>query len=177
MGYATNFTGQFDLDKPLTAEHKAYLDAFNETRRMKRDPSIAESLPDPKRLAVGLPVGDQGAYFVGTQEQDHGQVRDASVAEYNTPPAGQPGLWCQWRPNEGGSAIEWDEGEKFYDYTAWLEYLIDRFLSRWGYVLNGQVSWDSEDNGDAGIIHVKDNEVEAVQSMLVNPGPLWTRAQ
>lgn len=105
MGYTTSFEGEFRLDKPLRPEHRAYLAAFAASRRMARDPAVAAKLPDPVREAVGLPVGPQGGYFVGTADQDGGQVRDDSIVAYNDPPAGQPGLWCQWTPDEDGTAI------------------------------------------------------------------------
>ena len=34
MGYTTDFTGQFDLDKPLDDETYEFLCKFNSTRRM-----------------------------------------------------------------------------------------------------------------------------------------------
>ena len=37
MGYDTSFTGNFTLDRPLEEIHRKYLQAFSETRRMKRD--------------------------------------------------------------------------------------------------------------------------------------------
>ena len=27
-----------------------------------------------------------------------------------------PGIWCQWVPTDDGKGIEWDGGEKFYNY-------------------------------------------------------------
>jgi hypothetical protein len=66
-------------------------------------------------------------------------------------------LWCQWTPNEDGSAIQWDGGEKFYNYIEWLQYLIENFISRWGYKLNGEVCWNGEDESDSGILSLKDN--------------------
>jgi len=158
MGYTTDFTGQFDLDKPLSEPHRQYLVAFNESRRMKRDPALAQALPDPIRDKVELPIGVDGGYFVGGGEF-RGQERDSSVLEYNHAPSGQPGLWCQWVPSEDGTAIVWDEGEKFYDYIGWIEYLIEHFLAPWGYVVNGQVDWSGEDSGDQGYITVKNNAV------------------
>lgn len=151
MGYSTDFTGRFDLDRPLTPEHAAYLRKFAETRRMKRDP--AKLPPDPTRDAVGLPVGPEGAYFVGGQEDD------ASVVDHNNPPDGQPRLWCQWVPTADNAGIEWDGGEKFCHYVAWLEYLITHFLAPWGYRVNGAVAWDGEDSDDRGTITVRDNVV------------------
>ena len=158
MGYTTDFWGRVELDHPLTDEHAAYLRAFNQTRRMARREDLAVLYSDPIREAVGLPVGPEGGYFVGG-EGFMGQDGDNSVTSYNDPPAGQPGLWCQWVPSEDGSAIEWDQGEKFYDYVAWMKYLINHFLKPWGYVANGEIQFQGEDEDDRGILVVKDNRV------------------
>lgn len=156
MGYDTNFTGNFTLDRPLEEIHRKYLQAFSDTRRMKRDTLKAILLPDPLRKAVGYPVGVDGEFFVGGLG-DFGQEHDQSVINYNTAPASQPGLWCQWEPDEHGTVIQWNGGEKFYNYIEWLQYLIENFISRWGYKLNGEVSWNGEDNIDSGILSIKDN--------------------
>jgi hypothetical protein len=159
MGYTTTFQGQFNLDKPLTEAHAAYLKLFSETRRMARDEFKTDLLPDPLRQAVGLPVGEDGCYFVGSDDvcgQDFGHP---SVVRPNDPPYRQPGLWCQWVPTEDRTGIEWDRGEKFYDYAEWLEYLIDHFLRPWGYTLNGRVRWRGEDFDDIGTLVVEDNVV------------------
>jgi hypothetical protein len=37
-----------------------------------------------------------------------------------------------------------------------------RFLAPWGYVLNGEVEWQGEDEEDTGKILVVDNSVEVV---------------
>lgn len=166
MGYTTYFDGSFALEKPLTKEHRDYLVAFNDTRRMRRNGKEATKLPDPIRFAVGLPIGTDGAYFVGGTGHA-GQDHDESIDNYNDPPDGQPGLWCQWRPNEDGTAIEWDEGEKFYAYTEWLKYLIEHFLKPWGYVLNGDVTWAGADPSDLGMIVVRDNVVTEQAGRIV----------
>src|ERR1700679_4010920 len=158
MGYSTDFSGRFELDRPLTPEHKAYLLAFNRTRRMKRDSTKTAFIADAVREAAGLPNGMDGAYFVGSQA-DFGQEKTPDVVDYNSPPAGQPGLWCQWTPTDDGTAIEWDGGEKFYDYVAWIEYLVSHFLAPWGYNVNGTVEWEGESRGDVGRIVVADNLV------------------
>lgn len=156
MGYTTDFSGTFNLNKPLTQAHKDYINKFSETRRMKRDSSKLTA--DPIREAVGLPVGNEGAYFVGGQGYC-GQDRDSSVLDYNNPPIGQPGLWCQWRVSEDGSKICWDGGEKFYRYVEWIEYLINHFLSPWGYTLNGEVEYQGEESDDFGKIVIVNNLV------------------
>jgi hypothetical protein len=158
MGYTTDFSGKFSLNKHLLASHSAYLLKFAETRRVARNQTIASKLPDPIREAAGLPIGKQGAYFVGGSG-DFGQGIDASVVNSNGAPPGQPGLWCQWVPTETDDGIEWDGGEKFYNYTEWLEYIIEHFLAPWGYVLNGEVEWFGEDRDDRGMIIVKNNVV------------------
>lgn len=156
MGYDTKFGGSFTLDRPLEEIHRKYLQAFADTRRMKRDTLKAILLPDPLRKAIGYPVGIEGEFFVGGLG-DFGQEHDQSVIDHNTAPASQPGLWCQWEPDEHGTVIQWNGVEKFYDYIEWLQYLIENFISRWGYKLNGKVFWNGEVDMDSGILSVKDN--------------------
>lgn len=181
MGYTTDFEGRFNLDRPLAPEHKAYLEAFAGTRRMQRKSAVAAKLPDPIREAAGLDIGTDGGYFVGSSNETlkslgvpfdsvwdgHGQRKDESIREYNSPPTGQPGLWCQWVPNQDGTAIEWDGGEKFYEYVEWLSYLIENFLKPWGYKLNGTVTWEGEDSSDKGKIIVKNNVVSTKRGRTV----------
>jgi hypothetical protein len=166
MGYHTDFIGEFNLNKELSPKHKAYLEKFAETRRMKRDSGLAEQLIDVARKAVKLPIGVQGAYFVGGVGYC-GQNEDISVKDHNSPPTGQPSLWCQWVPRDDGKAIVWDGGEKFYEYVDWIEYLIDNFLAKWGYKLNGEVEWCGEDANDRGKIVVKDNKVTTLVGRIV----------
>jgi hypothetical protein len=143
----------------LKDNHKAYIQKFNQTRRMQRHALKAAELDDPIREAVGLPVGIQGGFFVGGLGYA-GQDDDPSVTDHNHEPHGQPGLWCQWTSNELGTTIEWDGGEKFYDYIEWLNYIIKHFLAPWGYFLNGEVEWQGEEDNDVGVITVKDNVVK-----------------
>jgi len=165
MGYMTYFSGEFKLNKPLEHNHMEYLLAFKGTRRMKRRAIDTVAMPDIKREAVGLTVGKEGGYFVGN-EHSLGQVCSADVLDYNSPPDGQPGLWCQWEPNEAGTAIVWDGGEKFYDYVKWIEYLIEHFLKPWGYVLSGEVEWIGEDPDDRGKIICRNNAVTTKRALI-----------
>lgn len=87
--------------------------------------------------------------------------------------SGRPCRYCQWVPTPDGTGIMWDMNEKFYGWLEWLQYIIDRRLRPWGYLLNGEVRWQGEEGGDSGVIYVKDNRVEAVPD--VNPGPSWDR--
>lgn len=159
MGYTTDFNGEFKLDKPLKSEHAAYLRAFSERRRMKRAAEMTNDMPDVRRKAVGLPIGEDGEYFAGDPDR-YGQTQSADILNYNSPPGRQPGLWCQWVPNEDGTAIVHDCGEKFYEYKDWIKYLVERFIKPWGYVLNGRIDWWGEDRDDIGRIVIVDNHVE-----------------
>jgi hypothetical protein len=158
MGYTTEFRGRFKLDRRLAPEHAAYLKAFSETRRMKRDPARAAALHDPIRESAQLPIGIDGGYFVGGTGF-MGQGDDPSVVDHNDEPRGQPCLWCKWGPTDDGMGIEWTQCEKFYYYADWLEYIVAHFLKPWGYVLNGAVTWRGESSSDRGTLRVKDNEI------------------
>lgn len=157
MGYTTDFDGRFNLDHPLTPEHAAYLHAFGETRRMARDPKVYADKPDPIRAAVGLPLGPQCAYYTGSTAFA-GQDYDSPgiIGHGSTTPQGQPGLWCQWLPTDDLGGIEWNGGEKFYNYDDWMTYLIEHFLAPWGYTVSGAVTYSGESDDDQGTLTIVD---------------------
>ena len=167
MGYTTDFNGQFELSRKLTEDEGAFLKMFAETRRMPRDPEKVKALKGEERneecfallKKLNMDIGPNAENYCGVG--DFGQGHDSSILDYNgfDVKSPFPGLWCQWTPEEDLGAIVWDEGEKFYNYVEWLEYLIDHFLAPWGIVVNGSVEWRGEDWGDTGTISVEDNEV------------------
>lgn len=69
--------------------------------------------------------------------------------------------YCQWTPTKDRLSLEWDGGEKFYEYEKWLAYLIETFIKPAGYVLNGRVKWQGEEMDDRGILGVTDNVLVA----------------
>jgi hypothetical protein len=173
MGYTTDFYGGVSVTPPLNEAERAYLRKFAETRRMDRE---------------------RGPYFVdGTG--DFGQGSDADIRNFNSPPEGQPGLWCQWVPTDDGAAIEWDEGEKFYESDAWMAYIIDHFLKSgaeaqkqilraerlnarvpeldqfagftFDHVVNGVIEAQGEDPDDKWRLVVEDNNVRAQHAKIV----------
>jgi hypothetical protein len=145
MGYTTNFDGGFDITPTLKKRDKEFLLKLSETRRMGR-------------IGLDPKYGIEGEFYV-EGKGDFGQERESSIIDYNKPPSTQPGLWCQWVPNKEGTFLEWNGGEKFYEYVAWLEYIIDKILAPKGYVLNGDCAWQGEESDDKGIIRVKNNVV------------------
>lgn len=128
--------------------------------------------------------GFKGEYFA-MNDGNMGQSNDASVIDHNAASGEiawsdysgdwekrdemqkainadiikQPGLWCQWRLDDE-TTLAWDGSEKFYNYIEWLQYLIAHFFEPWGIKVNGEVTWQGEDNADIGKIIVKDNEIE-----------------
>ncbi len=144
MGYTTEFIGSFQTDRPVDERTYRLMVGLATTRRMMRDVA-------PKYGVDGEFYVEGGGFM--------GQATERNVIDHNRPPRTQPGLWCQWLMQEDHQTIAWDEGEKFYEYTRWIEYLIDRVLAPRGYVVNGEVCWRGEDFFDVGRITVTDNEV------------------
>lgn len=145
MGYTTEFDGKITITPPLDQEEVAFLNAFSDSRRMDRK---------------------QGPYYV-VGDENRQDIRD-----YNSPPAGQPGLWCQWIATEDGTAIVWDGGEKFYESEAWMAYIIEHFLGdtpkamgevsalKGGHKLNGLIHAQGEEEDDVWHLIVSNNVVQ-----------------
>jgi hypothetical protein len=193
MGYSTDFTGQWELSRPLTDEEANYLIKFADTRRMMRDVKKLMERHKGEHGLIGVPktataeeiYGIDGAYFVGGGGFS-GQDDEDTVIDFNTPPgvrpyndkhrkgysinedhkyvkeSYQPGLWCQWVVIDN-KYIEWDGGEKFYNYIEWIEYIIKNFLTKWDVKLNGVVEWEGEDKEDIGKIVIQDNEIKVFE--------------
>lgn len=159
------FKGEFGLPiideiSPETQTHIDFLENMGyqvNLTKVKKDRKKENRKPEE---IYGL----DGAYFVGGRGS-FGQDRDDSVIDFNVPPSGQPGLWCQWETN--GSHLGWNGSEKFYSYVEWLQYLIEHFFSKWGVILNGEVTWEGEDSNDRGKIIVVDNVVSTKKAKIV----------
>jgi hypothetical protein len=170
MGYTTDFSGSFEITPPLKDEHRNYLTALSRSRRMTRDALLAANLPDPLREAVGLPIGTDGEFYVGSaSDENFGQSVTPDVIDQNRAPATQPGLWLQWVSSDDGTELQWDGGEKFYAYIEWLEYLLEKFFTPWGYTLNGLVHYEGEESDDRGCIRITNNCLEIAVDVVSNP--------
>ena len=160
MVSSVNFTGKFEINKPLTEVHKRYLSAFSSTRRVARNEETVKKLKDSIREAANLPIGPQGEYFVGaifgSEDLEH-----KSIISYNIPPNRQPSLWCQWGPSDDGKYIVWDSWVNEHYCYEWIQYLINNFIDPWGYKLNGTSKWiDTIDQSNSGKISIVNNKVE-----------------
>lgn len=70
--------------------------------------------------------------------------------------ADMPGFWCDWTA-VSENEIGWDGGEKFYNYSVWLQYLCNHFFKPRGITLTGRVSFRGEDYDDTGCIDMDDD--------------------
>jgi len=158
MGYTTTFEGSFQVDGPLSAAALDLIHGLSTTRRMKRD---SQKLAD--RLGITLEeclakYGEEGQLYCGEREF-FGQAETSDIIDFNSPPVGQPGLWCQWIYDEDTGTIAWNEAEKFYFYVEWIEYLIQKVIVPEGRALNGSVRYCGEEDWDVGTIHIENNVV------------------
>jgi hypothetical protein len=157
MGYTTDFEGSFTFNKELTADQAEYINKFSTTRHMIRKPDKIKLLyPDWESRTWNGDLGVDGEFFL---DCGYDYCKNDSVVDNNVPPATQPGLWCQWVISEDRSSLEWDGGEKFYNYVEWLEYLIENIFKPIGLELNGSIDWQGEDEDDMGTINVRENEI------------------
>ena len=148
MGYTTDFDGSFKINKPLDDGTFNLINGLAGTRRMGR-------------RGLAFEYGEEGEFYYDPHSDDYGQENNSNIIDYNRPPKTQPGLWLQWFVLDDRQTIEWDQGEKFYEYVEWIEYLIDKILEPRGYKVNGEVYWEGEDGAsDIGKIEIKDNQVK-----------------
>jgi len=137
---------------------------------------------------VADPGDDRGQY--GSSFGDKTRQPADEILDFNEPPPGQPGLWCQWEPSDDGTLILWDMGEKFYYAPEWMLYLIDHFLRpgahaasqvanppderlkhfTFDHVLNGEIYAQGEEPDDRWILVVNDNKVFVREARAIQFG-------
>lgn len=66
-----------------------------------------------------------------------------------------PSGYNQWKLTPDCRHIEWDGGEKFYDYVEWLQYIIDTVLTPNDIALSGSVAYSGENASDNGILTIE----------------------
>jgi len=157
MGYTTDFEGSVTVEPPLNEAEIAFLKKFNDTRRMNRK--------------KGPYYVDGGGFAGQDQEED--------IIDFNSPPRGQPGLWCQWVPTEDGTQLEWDGGEKFYESVKWMQYIIDHFLKpgaiaaaelpflQANHVVTGEIFAQGEESSDKWKLVVENNKARSVAGTTI----------
>lgn len=159
MGYSTEFKGRIEINPPLNQAEIDYLTKFSHTRHMHRElgPFLVYDKPD----------------IDPNNEED--------VFNCNTPPPGQPGLWCDFEPTPDGTSLVWNGNEKTYEATRWIDYIITRFLMdgavvqgqddllhlfkdfQFNHVCNGELIAHGEDPDDKWKLFIKNNIVKKIK--------------
>lgn len=165
MGYTTDFMGEVAINPPLNEHEISFLKDFNRTRRMNRTTGPLH-MPDTT---------------------NYGQNRTPDIIDFNQPHPDQPGLWCQWEPSDDGTELSWDGGEKFYNATEWMEYIVNSLLSEEAnayvqqhvnedprlahftcdHMVNGVIYAEGEDSDDRWKLVVEDNVVKAYDAEVI----------
>lgn len=167
MGYTTDFFGAMTITPPLSEAEIKFLKQFADTRHCQNataSPSTAQEL-----YGVGAPVRKA----CGTPQP----------VDINQPPEGIPSLYCQWVPNDQGTKIVWDGGEKFYEASAWLGFLVEHFLKPHSiasqieakkysflqsHTCSGTIYAQGEDPSDIWCLRVKNNQI-TTQEVAFDP--------
>ncbi len=172
MGYTTDFYGEVTVTPPLNSAEIEYLTDFATSRRVHRTRGPLYANPG----------------------SSYRQPDEADVLSHSSPDPDQPGLWCQWIPNEDGTALTWDQGENFYNAAEWMDYLANRLLgpSAATYVaahiaedlrlakftcdhrLDGRIDALGEDPEDRWLLEVTDNQVRTLPGTIVYLDPATT---
>ncbi len=104
---------------------------------------------------------------------DYHKQGEGYLKNFTDTPDRLPDSYLQWQPTEDGQGLEWNGGEKFYEYVHWLRWLIKHYFMPRDIVLNGDIQWQGEETGDIGILRVIDNKVTShklkVQGMVECP--------
>jgi hypothetical protein len=151
MGYTTDFSGTIEV-KFNDAEKCDFvyrtINELNQTRRVKRN-------VDSERYGI------EGEFYFGQED---------NIVDYNIPPLTQPSLYLGWQAITTSDPtmleIQWDGNEKFYEYIAWMKYLIEKLIKPNGGTANGDIKWWGEDSDDMGMIKVENNCITIYEAVI-----------
>lgn len=92
-------------------------------------------------------------------------LMDLHSNDSNEQPEESPGGYCQWQLTKDRKGIEWDGGEKFYDYVEWLQYIIDHILQPNNVRLRGTVYYSGEEITDNGVLTITETKNQFVDKL------------
>lgn len=157
MGTNTDFTGAIRItpcvEEPLATRLKQFMDIRHMKRNVKTLHTLFPDLEDRKPMSLfgDGDFGEEGAFFIPVETPDlNRRLHEAgpypegldNKFSMNKPPNPYPSLYCDLvllnDPNNGRSYLGWNEAEKSYYITDWIE-LIAGWLSERGYHLDGKM--------------------------------------
>lgn len=80
---------------------------------------------------------------------------------------GAPDSYCQWQLTKDCLHLEWGGGEKFYNYSEWLQFIADKFFTPEGIEVTGEVLFDGEEIGDTGTLQVVSGKVVSKKLQII----------
>lgn len=170
------------FNKPVTSEHARWVNDFADTIHYARKRVDKSKYGRDGELFLDPVDMDNSTYDGGVKYEfmtfspeellDRTELvehlrrvrianREAELHRMRTIPAGDcPDMFCQWRIEDGRLAH--DGRINFSRPVEWLQFLIRKFFEPNGYVLNGRIRWNgNNDFYDRGTIFIKDNRVSA----------------
>lgn len=137
MGYPVYYSGEVDVQPPLTETHAL----------------VVEDVVDMRETDDSRPI------FAAIQASSEPDL---------------PGYGGQLVVSEDHSTLCPEEGESRHGLRLWLVLLLEHFFIPQGYVLNGEIGWDSPDDAeDRGTIYLQNNRLETTDILFFDPGPSW----
>ena len=127
-------------------------------------------------ISITPPLSEDHAAIVlavsNQEETDATRAIFAAIAA--SPESDLPAYGGLFTISEDRALIVPEEDESRHGLRLCLLQLIEHFFKPSGYVLNGEISWDGDEPDDRGWIFVKENQIEAVDDLIVNAGPSWS---
>ena len=155
MGYSIDLDGKIKISPKLKDNDKEFLDKFFQIRHMKRDMTKLKDISEN----LIKECGKDGCFYL----KDYDGTDDKTIININDS-GDMPSLWCGLEIVEenGETFIQWNGSEKTYGVNVengWFTWLIDNFFKPCGYVLNGEMTWQGEEDDDTGTINIENNIV------------------
>ena len=159
MGYSTDFNGEIKISPKLKANDKEFLDKFFQIRHMKRDMSKLKGI---SKNAIKQ-LGKHGCFYLMDYDNFNEMFDDKTIINVNNS-GDMPSTYCNLEivEDNGESFVQWNGSEKTYgvnEENGWFTWLIDNFFKPNGYVLNGEMTWQGEEDDDIGTIKIENNNV------------------
>ena len=177
MGYNTYFSGKLAFNKPLDKRLNDFLDSFFKTRHFVYSKNKILEVLNTHGISMSkvIPPGftDCGEHgeFLMDNAFTHLTDRNGNLVtfedcfddlmDFNLTPKIIPSLWCDFEITDKGEKILFVDG-KNYGYVKWINFLIENFFFPAGYILNGEVEYQGENEDDKGKIVCENNKIDVI---------------
>ena len=155
------FQGAFQLSPALSAAQITYVQAFLSVQHGFWPLQYVQQQPDALREAVGLPLGEDAAFFVGHSSNGL-KGRNPFIDKHNMSPAGPGGQphcgSCPWQLSDDGTQILPDKKILAAMPLKWLGWLVTKLFSHWNIDIRGVASYDDPCTSQEGKVVAENNQ-------------------